>query len=97
VGSIVLDTHSQTARRADKVLDLTKTEWSLLECLMRHPGQVLSREFILDYVWSYENNVQPSMVDVYISYLRNKLRIPEGKDPIQTRRGLGYALVVENA
>lgn len=97
VGSIVLDTHSQTARRADKVLDLTKTEWTLLECLMRHPGQVLSREFILDYVWSYENNVQPSMVDVYISYLRNKLRIPECKDPIQTRRGLGYALVVENA
>ena len=97
VGSIVLDTHSQTARRADKVLDLTKTEWSLLECLMRHPGQVLSREFILDYVWSYENTVQPSMVDVYISYLRNKLRIPECTDPIQTRRGLGYALVVENA
>jgi len=97
VGSIVLDTHSQTARRADKVLDLTKTEWSLLECLMRHPGQVLSREFILDYVWSYENSVQPSMVDVYISYLRNKLRIPKCKDPIQTRRGLGYALVVENA
>jgi len=97
VGSLVLDTHTHTARRADKVLDLTKTEWSLLECLMRHPGQVLSREFILDYVWSYENNVQPSMVDVYISYLRNKIRLPDCKDPIQTRRGLGYALDVENA
>lgn len=97
VGSIVLDTRTHTARRADKILDLTKTEWSLLECLMRHPGQVLSREFILDYVWSYENNVQPSMVDVYVSYLRNKLRLPNCEDPIQTRRGLGYALDAENA
>jgi DNA-binding response OmpR family regulator len=97
VGNLVLDTHTHTARRADKVLDLTKTEWSLLECLMRHPGQVLSREFILDYVWSYENNVQPSMVDVYISYLRTKLRLPECKDPIQTRRGVGYVLEAEHA
>ena len=97
IGSLVLDTRTHTARRADKILDLTKTEWSLLECLMRHPGQVLAREFILDYVWSYENNVQPSMVDVYISYLRNKLRMPNCKDPIQTRRGLGYALDAENA
>lgn len=97
VGSLVLDTRMRSARRADKILDLTKTEWSLLECLMRHPGQVLSREFILDYVWSYENNVQPSMVDVYISYLRNKLYLPECKDPIQTRRGLGYALDAEHA
>ncbi len=97
VGSLVLDTRTHTARRADKILDLTKTEWSLLECLMRHPGQVLSREFILDYVWSYENNVQPSMVDVYISYLRSKLRMPNRKDPIQTRRGLGYSLDAENA
>lgn len=97
VGSLVLDMRAYTARRADKILDLTKTEWSLLECLMRHPGQVLSREFILDYVWSYENTVQPSMVDVYISYLRGKLRLPDRIDPIQTRRGLGYSLDAENA
>jgi len=97
VGSLVLDTRTHAARRADKALDLTKTEWSLLECLMRHPGQVLSRELILDYVWSYENSVQPSMVDVYISYLRQKLRMPDRKDPILTRRGLGYSLDAENA
>jgi len=97
VGSLVLDTRTHTARRADKILGLTKTEWSLLECLMRHPGQVLSREFILDYVWSYEKNVQPSMVDVYISYLRQKLRLSNRKDPIKTQRGLGYSLDAENA
>jgi two-component system OmpR family response regulator len=93
----VLDVRTYSARRGDRVLELTKTEWSLLECLMRHPGQVLSREFILDYVWSYEKSVRPSMVDVYISYLRRKLRAPERKDPIQTRRGLGYSLDPENA
>jgi DNA-binding response OmpR family regulator len=97
VGSLVLDVRTYTARRADQVLDLTKTEWSLLECLMRHPGQVLSREFLLDYVWSYEKTVQPSMVDVYISYLRRKLRMADRKDPIRTRRGLGYSLDTQDA
>jgi len=97
VGSIVLDLRSHTARRANRILDLTKTEWSLLEYLMRHPGQVLSRQNILDYVWSYESEVQPTMVDVYISYLRGKLKSPGRKDPIRTKRGFGYFLDVENA
>jgi two-component system OmpR family response regulator len=96
-GNIVLDTRTHTARRADKVLDLTKTEWTLLECLMRHSGQTLSREFIMDYVWSYEGKVQATMVDVYVSYLRNKLNMPGYKDPIQTRRGVGYYLDEDNA
>ncbi len=92
VGQIVLDTRTRSARRAEKTLDLTKTEWSLLECLMRHPGQTLSRQFIMDYVWSYEGTVQTTMVDVYISYLRNKLSLPKHKDPIKTKRGVGYYL-----
>lgn len=91
-GSLVLDLRSHTARRGDQALDLTKTEWALLECLMRHPGQTLSRQFILDYVWSYASDVQPTLVDVYISYLRSKLDQPGRRDPIQTRRGLGYCL-----
>jgi len=97
VGSIVMDLRTHMARRGDRPLDLTPTEWSLLEYLMRHPGQALSRQKILDYVWSYESEVQPTLVDVYISYLRNKLHHPGLKDPIQTRRGLGYCLVTENA
>jgi len=96
-GNLVLDTRTHTARRADHVLDLTKTEWSLLECLMRHPGQTLSRQFIIDYVWSYEASIQPTMVDVYISYLRGKLNLPGYKDPIQTKRGVGYYLDTEYA
>lgn len=97
VGSIVMDLRAHTARRAEHSLDLTKTEWSLLECLLRHPGQTLTRQTILDYVWSYESGVQPTMVDVYISYLRNKLHQPGMKDPIQTRRGVGYTLESKNA
>ena len=97
VGNIVLDTRTYSARRAERILDLTRTEWTLLECLMRHPGQTLSRQFIVDYVWSYEATVQPTMVDVYISYLRNKLSLPGYKDPILTKRGLGYALDVNHA
>ena len=97
VGNLVMDLRSHTARRGNQPLELTPTEWSLLEYLMRHPNQVLSRQKIVDYVWSYERNVQLTVVDVYISYLRNKLSQPGMKDPIQTRRGAGYRLVPENA
>ena len=94
LGDLVLDQRAHTARRGEAVLDLTTTEWSLLECLIRHPGQSLSRQQILDYVWSYERDVQPTMVDVYISYLRRKLNQPGRPDPIQTVRGVGYRLEV---
>ena len=97
VGSLVIDLHAHTARRGERALDLTRTEFTLLECLMRHPGQTLSRQYILDYVWSYESGVQPTLVDVYISYLRNKLHQPGLKDPILTRRSVGYLLEVGNA
>ena len=97
VGNLVLDLRSQTARRAGYPLDLTRTERTLLECLMRHPAQVLTRQYILDYVWSYESDVQPTMVDVYVSYLRSKLNLPGMKDPIRTRRGVGYILDEEIA
>jgi two-component system OmpR family response regulator len=97
VGELVMDVHAHSVRRGDRPLDLTPTEWSLLELLMRHPGQVMTRQNIMDYVWSYEHNVKKNMVDVYVSYLRNKLHQPGKKDPIQTRRGIGYQLVAENA
>jgi DNA-binding response OmpR family regulator len=91
-GDLVLDRRSHTARRGESPLELTATEWNLLECLMRHPGQTLTREQILDYVWSYETDVQPSLVDVYVSYLRRKLKQAGRPDPIHTVRGVGYRL-----
>ena len=96
-GDLVLDLRAHTARRGDRPLDLTSTEWNLLECLLRHPGQVLSRQQLLDYVWSYERDVQPSMVDVYISYLRRKLNAGDRRDPIRTVRGIGYRLEPDDA
>ncbi len=92
VGDLVLDLRHHTARRGMRPLDLTPTEWNLLEYLMRNAGQALSRQQILDYVWSYEHDVQPQMVDVYISYLRRKLNAPGERDPIVTVRGVGYRL-----
>jgi DNA-binding response OmpR family regulator len=91
-GDLVMDLQSHSARRGTQRLDLTVTEWRLLEFLMRHPGQALSRQQILDYVWSYDHAVQPSLVDVYISYLRRKLDQSGQPDPIQTVRGIGYRL-----
>ncbi len=94
-GDLVLDLRSHTARRGERTLDLTQTEWNLLECLMRHPGQALTREQILDHVWSYDRDVQLTMVDVYVSYLRRKLNERDRPDPIQTVRGVGYRLEAE--
>jgi len=96
-GEIVLDLRAHTARRGEHALDLTPTEWNLLECLLRHPGQALTRQQILDYVWSYQKDVQLSMVEVYVSYLRRKLNRPGKRDPIQTVRGVGYRLEPEDA
>ena len=92
LGDLVLDHRAHSARRGEKVLDLTTTEWKLLECFMRHPDQTLTREQILDYVWSYKAEVQPSLVDVYVSYLRRKLDRPGAADPVHTVRGVGYRL-----
>ncbi len=92
VGELVLDLNARRARRREHNLDLTKREWNLLECFMRHPGQALSRQQILDYVWSYETEVQTTMVDVYISYPRRKLDATGRRDPIRTVRGVGYRL-----
>ncbi len=95
VGDLVLDTRLRAARRGERPLDLTATEWNLLECLMRRSGQALTRQQILDYAWSYETDVLATMVDVYISYLRRKLDTPGRPDPIQTLRGVGYRLRAE--
>lgn len=91
-GDLVLDLRGHAARRGIRPLDLTPTEWNLLEYLLRHRGQTLTRQQILDYVWSYEHDVQPQMVDIYVSYLRRKLNAPGEDDPIITVRGMGYRL-----
>jgi two-component system OmpR family response regulator len=92
VGSIVMDLHTHSVRRGEHTLELTPKEWTLLEYLLRHANQAVTRTNILDYVWSYEGSVRPDLVDVYVSYLRSKLNLPGKADPIATVRGIGYRL-----
>jgi DNA-binding response OmpR family regulator len=96
-GTIVLDMRAHTGRRGDIALDLTATEWSLLEYLLRNAGQTLTRGQILDHVWPFDRAVQETIVDVYISYLRRKLQQPGRDDPIHTLRGVGYRLEADRA
>jgi two-component system OmpR family response regulator len=91
-GDLVLDLHAHQVRYGSQPLNLTATEWNLLEFLMRHPGQILTRGQILDYVWSFETRVETTQVDVFIFYLRRKLRLFGKTDPIKTVRGVGYRL-----
>jgi len=94
---IVLDCRAHTARQGNLALELTATEWRLLEFLMRNAGLALTRRQILDYVWPYDSEVQLTMVDVYISYLRKKIRRRDIGDPIRTVRGVGYSLEKDDA
>jgi two-component system, OmpR family, response regulator len=97
VGNLVMDLRARSLRRADKVIELSKTEWELLELLMRQTDRVITRQKILDCIWSYDASVKQELVDVYISYLRKKLEVDGSIDPIQTIRGVGYMLESKNA
>ncbi len=96
-GQIVMDLKAHSLRRGEHRIDLTRTEWDLLEYFMRHPGQTLTRKNILDYIWSYDTEVKQELVDVYVSYLRKKLSVQGYSDPIQTVRGVGYRLETADA
>lgn len=92
-GDITLDLRAHVATRSGVTLDLTLTEWNLLEYLMRNQGRVLSREQIFNHVWAHDSDAQLKMVDIYVSYLRRKLKVnADSPDPIETVRGIGYRL-----
>jgi DNA-binding response OmpR family regulator len=92
VGDIDVSLITREVRRAGKPVRLSSTEFDLLVHLMRHRGRILSREQILSAVWGYEHDPQTNIVDVYIGYLRRKLRTAEGPAPIRTVRSVGYRL-----
>ena len=72
-------------------MDLSPREFSLLECLLRHPGQVLSRDQLLEQAWPYGDFLMPNTVDTYVHYLRDKLGT-DAAARIQTVRGVGYRM-----
>ena len=91
VGDLSLDTKTRVARRGDDIsADLPSREFTLLEYLMRHPGQVLTRQQILDSVWGIDFDAGSNVVDVYVSYLRRKLDRASEPSVIETVRGAGY-------
>ncbi len=92
VGDLELDLRTREAVRAGRRFDLTAKEFALLEALMRHPGQVLTRSQLLDRVWSYDILTESNVVDIYIHYLRNKIDRDFDEKLIRTVRGVGYAL-----
>jgi DNA-binding response OmpR family regulator len=93
VADLTLDTGTFEAERADKRIALSRTEYALLEYLMRNEELVLSRESIIAHVWDYDADVLPNTVEVYIGYLRNKVDKPfDGPELIHTVRGFGYRI-----
>ena len=87
-GELTLDLRTRRARIADREVELSARQFALTELLLRHPGEVLSREEILSHVWGIDDDPGSNVVDVYIRYLRQKL----GADLIETVRGMGYRL-----
>lgn len=92
VGDLVLDPARRRAARGDVVLDLTARELSLLEFLMRHSGDVLTKQKILANVWDFGFEGDPNIIEVYIARLRRKIDKPFGRADIETVRGSGYRL-----
>ncbi len=88
---VVLDRRSYRVERAGKVLSLSRTEFHLLAHLMEHPHRVFSKDALLNAVWGYDYAGDAGVVEVYVSYLRDKLQDRERR-LIQTVRGVGYRL-----
>ncbi len=92
VGDLTMDTGSREVRRGDTVVDLTKTEFDLLELLMSNPGIVIDRDTIYDRIWGYDFATSSNSLDVYIGYLRRKTETDGAPRLIQTVRGVGYVI-----
>jgi DNA-binding response OmpR family regulator len=92
VGDLALDLTRHEATRAGRIIELTAKEFALLEFLMRHPGQVLSRTQITDHVWRYDFDALSNVVDIYIHYLRDKIDRGFPRPLIKTVRGVGYKI-----
>jgi two-component system, OmpR family, response regulator len=91
-GDLRLDPATRSVKRGSSEVTLSVREFALLELLMRHKGEVLSRTAILEHVWDFAYDGTSNVVDVYIRYLREKLDRPFGRDSIETVRGAGYRL-----
>jgi len=92
VSDLILDTTTREASRQGMSLELTSKEYALLEYLMRHPNQVLTRTMIAEHVWNYDFDNATNVIDVHIRNLRRKIDDPFPTKLIQTVRGAGYRI-----
>ncbi len=88
---LTLDIVSRIVTRAGEPIELTRTEFALLELLLQHPNQVLTRDQIYESVWGYDSAMASNSLEVYVGYLRSKTEV-NGDRLIQTVRGIGYVL-----
>ncbi len=92
VGDLTLDLAARVARRGDQTIELTTKEFEVLEYLMRHRGQVLTKAQMSDHVWGYDATLTSNVVETYIHYLRNKIDRGHQRPLIRTIRGVGYSI-----
>ena len=92
VDDLRLDPAAHTVERGGAEIKVTAKEFSLLEYLMRHPGEAVGKIDILNAVWDWDFDGDPNLVEVYIGYLRRKIDDPFGRASIETVRGVGYRL-----
>jgi two-component system OmpR family response regulator/two-component system copper resistance phosphate regulon response regulator CusR len=91
-GELALELATRRVHRAGKEIDLTPTEFSILELLMRHAGQVVTRRMLCEHLWEADWEGETNVIEVHITRLRKKLDRNGGDSTIQTVRGRGYAL-----
>jgi two-component system response regulator MprA len=91
-GDLVLDTSAHEVRRGDRKIELSRTEFSLLELFLEHPRQVLTRSVLFERVWGYDFGATSNALGVYIGYLRRKTEEGGERRLLHTVRGIGYVL-----
>lgn len=94
VQDLALDTGTRSARRGERSIALTTKEFAVLEVLMRHPGEVITRERISEHAWDQNYDPFSNVIDVYIGRLRRKIDFPGELPLVETVRGAGYRLGV---
>jgi len=94
LSNLSLNTKTYEVKRGKTIIQLSNKEFVLLEYLLRHPREILTKDQIINHVWNYDSNVLPNTIEVYIGYLRNKIDKPFKKSPklIHTVRGFGYKI-----
>jgi len=95
IADLTLNRLTHVVTRGKQTVELTNKEYSLLEFMLQHPGQVLSRTQLGEHVWGYDFYNQSNIVDVYVGYLRRKIDTGQTLQLIQTVRGIGYKLAAE--